>query len=354
MPNPVKQSLIIWSDFSPFARFSIQSGYVSEVQMQQALAETRKTRKPLTDALELITGHPVPANLLRQYKKQQLFKLKVLYGLESIDLEIVEVSNDQISELIDMLISIDICRRYCLLPLSKRETQPPIILVAMVDPDNLDAIDDLERILRPQRIDLRRTVIIYEDYQQLLSRYLNEHLARQKQMEMEKPVGLEEDLENLDTFFGSLDEVETNLDAVLNNSFGASIINLVNKIMAQAVQEGASDIHVEPQAEYLRVRFRKDGVLRQAFEPSPKKITPAVSNRFKVMAELNISERRVPQEGRIRRMFQGRKVDFLVSTLPSRYGEKVVLQILYNESTQLGLDKLITDPNTLQMVREMA
>jgi Type II secretory pathway, ATPase PulE/Tfp pilus assembly pathway, ATPase PilB len=85
-------------------------------------------------------------------------------------------------------------------------------------------------------------------------------------------------------------------------------------------------------------------VLRQAFENFPKKIVPALTARFKIMSNLNIAERRMPQDGRIRRVFKGRKVDFRVSTLPSRYGEKIVLRILDNSATQLGLDKLITDP----------
>ncbi|MGB7442057.1 MAG: GspE/PulE family protein, partial [Coleofasciculaceae cyanobacterium] len=122
----------------------------------------------------------------------------------------------------------------------------------------------------------------------------------------------------------------------------------------KALQEGASDIHVEPQEDHLRIRFRKDGVLRKAFEPLPKKITAAVSARFKIMAELDIAERRLPQDGKIRRIFQGRKVDFRVSTLPSRYGEKIVLRILDNTATQLGLDHLISDPETLELVRDMS
>ncbi len=95
--------------------------------------------------------------------------------------------------------------------------------------------------------------------------------------------------------------------------------------------------------------------MRPAFpEPLPKKITPAVAARFKIMAELDIAERRLPQDGKIRRLFQGRKVDFRVSTLPSRYGETIVLRILDNEPIELGLDKLITDQKTLILVREMA
>jgi type IV pilus assembly protein PilB len=98
-------------------------------------------------------------------------------------------------------------------------------------------------------------------------------------------------------------------------------------------------------------------VLQEIFSEKnklPKHITTAVLARFKIMAELDIAERRLPQDGKIRRIFQGRKIDFRVSTLPSRYGEKVVLRILDNSATQLGLDKLITDQNTLNMVREIA
>ncbi len=351
-----RRALIVRNDFSPFGNKLIQAGYVDNDQMQQALVETRKSGRPLTEILESVTGRQLSPDLLRQYKKQQLFELKVLYGVESLDPEISEISNHQVGQLIDTLLPIDICRRYRLVPLAKKETQPPSLLVAMVDPDNLDAQDDLTRILRPQGIALQRMVITQEDYQQLISRYLDEQLARQKQLEVEKAVDVKEDLENLDTLDtlqDEPDEVEGDLDSSLNDASGAPVINMVNKIMAKALQEDVSDIHVEPQEDSLRIRFRKDGVLRQAFD-LPKKITAAISARFKIMAELDIAERRLPQDGKIRRMFQGRKVDFRVSTLPSRYGEKVVLRILDNSATQLGLDKLITDEDTLQIVREMA
>lgn len=351
------RAVALRTDFSPFGNKLIQTGYVDNEQMQQALMETRKSGRPLTEILESLTGRQLSPDLLRQYKKQQLFELKVLYGVESLDPEISEISNHQVGQLIDTLLPIDICRRYRLVPLSKTETQPPSVLVAMVDPDNLDAQDDLTRILRPQGIALQRMVITLEDYQQLISRYLDDQLARQKQMEVEKAVDIKQDLENLDNLDSlgdAPDEGEADLGEALKGAEDAPVINLVNRILAKALQEGVSDIHVEPQEEYLRIRFRKDGVLRQAFDPLPKKITPAVSARFKIMAELDIAERRLPQDGKIRRMFQGRKVDFRVSTLPSRYGEKIVLRILDNESTQLGLDKLITDEATLQIVREMA
>lgn len=350
------RAIALRDQFSPFGNKLIQSGYVDHEQMSQALVETRKTGRPLTEILESMTGRQLSPDLLRQYKKQQLFELKVLYGVESLDPEISEINARQVGQLIDSLIPIDICSRYRLLPIAQNETQPPSVLVAMVDPDNLDAQDDLNRILRPQGIALQRMVITLEDYQQLVSRYRDEKLERDKQEEFQKAVDVKQDLENidsLDTISDAGDEVEeVNLQSA---SEDAPVINLVNRILAKALQEGASDIHIEPQEEHLRVRFRKDGVLRQAFpEPLPKKITPAVVARFKIMAELDIAERRMPQDGKIRRLFQDRKIDFRVSTLPSRYGEKVVLRILDSSSTQLGLDKLISDPDALAIVRDMA
>ncbi|NEQ79133.1 MAG: type II/IV secretion system protein [Moorea sp. SIO2I5] len=352
-----RRALVVRNDFSPFGNKLIQAGYVNADQMQQAWLETRKSGRPLTEVIEAMTGRQLPPDLIRQYKKQQLFELKVLFGVESLDPEISDISTQQVGGLIETLIPIDICRRYHLLPISKHETEPPSVLVAMVSPDDLEAQDDLNRILRPQGIKLKRMVITKEDYQQIISQYLDDQLARQKQLDQQKSVDVKEDLENLGSFESLQDapeEAEADLDSSLNEAGGAPIINLVNKILAKALQEGVSDIHIEPQEDQLRVRYRKDGVLRQAFDALPQRIHTAVAARFKIMADLDIAERRLPQDGKIRRMFQGRKVDFRVNTLPSRYGEKVVLRILDNESTQLGLDKLITDPDTLELVREMA
>ncbi len=351
-----RRALIVRNDFSPFGNKLIQSGFVDTEQMQQALVETRKSGRPLTEILESMTGRQLPPDLLRQYKKQQLFELKVLYGVESLDPELNEINSTVVGQLIDSLIPIDICSRYRLLPLLKKDTQPPAVLVAMVDPDNLDAQDDLTRILRPQGISLQRMVITQEDYQQLISKYRDEKLERDRQEEFNKRVDVSQDIENIEGALEDVpdDEAAYDIGKAVEDASDGPIINLVNRILAKALKEGVSDIHVEPQEDTLRIRFRKDGVLRQAFDPLPKKITAAVSARFKIMAELDIAERRLPQDGKIRRMYESRKIDFRVSTIPSRYGEKIVLRILDNESTQLGLDMLITDQDTLQVVREMA
>jgi len=348
-----RRALIVKNDFSPFGNKVIEAGYANREQMQQAVAQSRKSGRPLTEIIESLTGKQLTPELHRQYKNQQLFELKILYGVECLDPEVNETKTAQAGNLIDTLIPVDACRRYRLIPLAKNDTQPPSVLVAMVDPDNLDAQDTLNRILRPKGFGLQRVVITQEDFQQILSKYLDEQVEKQKQIDIEKSVDVKSELENLD-LQDAPDDMDADLGAAVQDAAAAPVIALVNKILVKGLQERVSDIHIEPQEESLRIRFRKDGVLRQAFEPLPKQIVPAVTARFKIISDLDIAERRMPQDGRIRRMFEGRKVDFRVSTLPSRYGEKVVLRILDNAATQLGLDKLISDPESLQIVRDMA
>ncbi|MDI9640370.1 GspE/PulE family protein [Kamptonema cortianum] len=349
-------ALIAANNLSPFGNKLVRSGYVNVDQMQQALVESRKSGRPLTQVLEALTGQQLPPDLVRQYKKQQLFELKILYGVDSLDPEISEIANDQVTELIDTLIPIDICRRYSLVPLSKSNNQPPSVLIAMVDPDNLAAQDDLNRVLRPQGFTMQRMVITQEDFQQIISKYLDEQVKRQPAPNKINPESLEIDIAQIETTLEDAEDDEPSqedLSKAINEADSAPIIKTVNQILAKALTEGVSDIHIEPQEEDMRVRMRKDGVLQEYYR-LPKKIIPALTSRFKIISNLDIAERRQAQDGRIRRVFQGRTVDFRVNSLPSRYGEKIVLRILDNASTQLGLDKLITDPETLKLVREMA
>ena len=133
---------------------------------------------------------------------------------------------------------------------------------------------------------------------------------------------------------------------------GSPVVSLVDRLLVEALSRGASDIHVEPQEEVLLVRLRQDGVLEE-LESLPKSLTPAVTSRLKIMAELDIAERRLPQDGRIRRSWRGKVFDLRVSTLPTRYGEKVCMRLLDSGATHLGLERLITDPAALASVRAM-
>lgn len=351
-----RTSLVVQNNFSPFGNALVKSGYVNSDEMKQALVESRKSGRSLTDVLADMTGKSLPPDLIRQYKKQQLFELKILYGVESLDPELDEIPTNYVAQLIDELIPLDVCRRYQLLPIRKDEGNPPSVLIAMVDPDDLSAQDDLNRILRPQGIALKRMVIAPDDYQRIISQYLDAVAADAEAKKRASQVDVSADLEGFDYLeLEEVDEAEADLGAALQDAEAAPVIALVNKILVRALQEGVSDIHVEPQEEALRIRFRKDGVLQEVFadQKLPKKIIPAVTSRFKIIASLDIAERRLPQDGRIRRIFDGRKVDFRVNTLPSRYGEKVCLRILDNSATELGLSNLISNPETLDIVRDM-
>ena len=147
-----------------------------------------------------------------------------------------------------------------------------------------------------------------------------------------------------------IEDLEASSPTMANAS---PVVSLVDRILVEAIECGASDIHVEPQERSLEVRFRLDGVLQKHFEDLPKTLIPAVTSRFKIMADLDIAERRLPQDGRIRRLYKGKKRDFRVSTLPSRHGEKVVMRLLDSSATQLGLDTLITNPASRALVRDI-
>jgi type IV pilus assembly protein PilB len=346
-----KRALILRNDFSPFGNKLIQAGYVSAEQLKQALVDSRAKNHPLMEVLESLTGKALPAELQHQYKKQQLFELKIVYGLNAVDIESTQVSQVEVRQLISSFIPIDTCRQLKLLPIYKLEGDPPILSVGMIKPDDLQAKNDLDKILRPQGIAWRSEVIAPEDYQKLLDSYLDEQIQKEEADNSKKNLSVE--IDNFDTPELGLAEEEMNDEIDVVGAQAAPVVKLVNQILAKAIMEKASDIHIEPQDEGLRIRFRKDGVLRLAFPMLPKHIIPAVVSRFKIIAELDIAERRLPQDGRIRRTFEGRKVDFRVSTLPSRFGEKVCMRILDNSSTQLGLDKLISDLPTLDIVRSM-
>ena len=143
------------------------------------------------------------------------------------------------------------------------------------------------------------------------------------------------------------------LEASLNDAEASPVVALVDRILLQAMSVSASNIHVELQQTGLRLRYRQDGVLQQYIEPLPARLIPAVTSRFKILADLDIAERRQAQDGRIRRRYKDQTIDFRVNTLPSRFGEKICLRLLDSNATQLGLDKLISDPQALALIRDL-
>jgi type IV pilus assembly protein PilB len=232
------------------------------------------------------------------------------YGLDHIALGEFKVDMSAAN-----LISPAAARRYDAVPVSRLDDRT--LLVAMADPSNVLAIDDVAMMTG---MEVRPAVASREDVHALISRLNRLDDAVQEAVDEDEAEGAE-----------VVDLHETAGDA--------PVIKLVHSIIAQAVELGASDIHFEPDGKEMRVRFRIDGVLAESASV-PRRMISGVVSRVKIMAELDISERRVPQDGRVGLTIEGRHVDVRVVTLPSVHGESVVLRILDQGAAMVGLDKL--------------
>ena len=234
------------------------------------------------------------------------------HGLEHIDLTAFQIDMAAAG-----LISTTTARRYDAVPVAYRGERT--LLVAMADPANVVAMDDIAIMTG---MEIRPAVASREDLQALVGR-----LGRMEDVVPDLVDGPEHE-------FGQAEIVD-----LRESVDDAPIIKLANQIIAQAVEQGASDIHLEPEMDSMRVRLRIDGVLTEA-QIVPRAMVAGVVSRIKVMAELDIAERRVPQDGRVGLSIDGHHVDLRVVTLPSVHGESVVMRILDKESVVMDLDRL--------------
>ncbi len=256
------------------------------------------------------------------------------YGVPAINLQYFEIDSSVVK-----LIPEETAKRYQILPLSRVGAS---LTIAMVDPTNVFAMDDIkfmtgfniDPVVASESAILEAIEKAYGGSQQ--EENVDELLAS---MGEEADVELQADQEEMD-----LDELEKSADE-------APIVKLVNIIMTDAVKRGASDIHIEPYEKEYRVRFRIDGVLAHIMSP-PMKLKDAITSRIKIMAKMDISEKRLPQDGRIMLKMQigGKKkqLDFRVNCLPTLWGEKVVMRLLDKENLRLDMTKLGFEPESLE------
>ncbi len=196
--------------------------------------------------------------------------------------------------------------------------------------------------------------------------FIIEDVKRQTQMKTETVVCLDEDIDKVCETFDS-EKIDYDIDDIINDMTDVEvvqdqqeesddlekmagqspIIKFVNYLISNAVREGASDIHIEPKEKFLRTRYRIDGVLFE-MKQSPLKMHPAIVSRIKIMADLDISERRLPQDGKIKVSIGGRAIDLRISTLPTNHGEKVVIRVLDSESITRGLEQLGMEPDVMK------
>lgn len=289
----------------------VQDGIISEEQLQEAQVAARKKKVPLVAYIvneDLAEPRAIAVAASHEF------------GVPLLDLDAVEIEIDVIRAVDQKLIS-----KHRVLPLVKRGQR---IFLGISDPTNLQAIDDI-KFQTSLRID---PVVVEQDK-------LEDRITKALEAVDTTMSSLEDDdfdLENLDIAGEDDDADEVQRDDIED----APVVRFVNKILLDAIKRGASDVHFEPYEKYFRVRSRLDGVLSEVALP-PVVLAPKVCARLKVMSRMDIAERRVPQDGRIKmRLSKNRSIDFRVNTCPTLYGEKVVLRILDPASVKIGIDSL--------------
>jgi type IV pilus assembly protein PilB len=290
------------------------------------------------------------------------------YGVPSVNLELFDIDDSVIR-----LIPQEVAQKYFVLPLSRVGAT---LTLAMVDPTNVFAMDDIKFMTG---LNIEPVVVSEASVQEAITKYYQ--ISREIELAAEAEVVVEgmngkgyngngnghnsitnADLVSLGTFdFNPSDEAADNLEVIEDNeeidlsslarmSEDAPVVRLVNVLMVDALRRGASDIHIEPYEKELRIRFRIDGVLYDVMHP-PLKMRDALISRLKIMSKLDISEKRLPQDGRIKIKVKvearSRELDFRVSTLPTLFGEKVVLRLLDKENLMLDMTKLGFEPESL-------
>jgi type IV pilus assembly protein PilB len=281
----------------------IELGYITPEQLETALEEHRKTPKSLGRVL-IDLGMIKEADLVRALAEQ-------------VGLEFVDLNEFPIDATATVLLPEALSRRYRAIPIGERDGR---LLVAMSDPANVYALDDIRTITGRE---VQPVVATANDVEQAIQKFS----------------GMDSQVEAMATIASEALDGETpeDLEAALED---APIVKLVNAIMTQAVGDRASDVHLEPAEHNVRIRFRVDGVLHEPMPPAPKNIQGGLISRLKVMADLNIAEKRVPQDGRISMKVGGRALDLRLATLPTVYGEKVVIRILDKSNALLALEDL--------------
>jgi type IV pilus assembly protein PilB len=288
----------------------VQDGIVSEEQLQEAVENAKKERLPLI--AYLVSEQIANARAIAVAASHE-------FGVPLLDLDGVEVDIDVVRAVDQNLIT-----KHRVLPLVKRGQR---IFLGIADPTNLQAIDDI-KFATSLRVD---PVVVEQDK-------LEERINRAIEAVDTSMGGLDDEdfLDDLDIGGGDTQEEEIAKDDVED----APVVRFVNKVLLDAIKRGASDVHFEPYEKFFRVRTRLDGVLSEVAQP-PVVLANKVCARLKVMSRMDIAERRVPQDGRIKmRLSKNRAIDFRVNTCPTLFGEKVVLRILDPSNAKLGIEML--------------
>ena len=321
--------------------------------MQAALPRGRIVNVEATNKAALLTG--IPARLvaagiisaeqaqaaIRESSKKKISLLSHLSQTHNIDsYELAELASVEFGvPIFDLaaidrnifphkLISASLMAKHQAIPIFRRGNR---LFIAVADPTNLSALDEIKFATG-----ISTEAVLVDE--RPLTKLLAELLDKQESLDSE--MDQLNDTDEFDLELADNDDATTVQDNDTSAVDDAPIVRFVNKVLLDAIRQGASDIHFEPYEKDYRVRFRTDGILREVVKP-PRALAPRLSARIKVMSQMDISERRVPQDGRIQmKLSKNRSIDFRVNTLPTMFGEKIVLRILDPASAQMGIDAL--------------
>ncbi|ATB27998.1 type IV-A pilus assembly ATPase PilB [Melittangium boletus] len=300
----------------------VRENLISVQQLRKAQEEQQKTGTRIGTAL-IKTGAIEESKLTDFLSKQ--------YGVPAINLKDFDIDAEIIK-----LVPKEVAEKHLVIPVNRAG---PSLIVAMCDPSNIYAVDDLKFLTG---YNVEPVVASEISIREAIERYYAE-----KGPDMDALVGeLADDIEV------AKEEEEGNVEEMARAADDAPVVKLVNLILQDSIKKRASDIHVEPYEKDFRVRFRIDGSLYDVMRP-PMKLKNAITSRLKIMANLDISERRLPQDGRIKiKLGGGKEMDFRVSVCPTLFGEKVVLRLLDKSNLQLDMTKLGFDPQPLAWFKE--
>jgi len=294
----------------------VQDGLVEEAAMQEALKAARERRTSVVT--QLVASGAANARDIALAASSE-------FGVPLFDLNAVNLDLESVRLVSDKLLA-----KHRVLPLFRRGKR---LFLAVADPTNLHAIDEVKFATG---LGIEAIVVEDDKLQQAIDRALEQVDSQMSALTDEGDV----DLESLEVTGGD-EELD---DKAGSDVEDAPIVRFVNKVMLDAIRRGASDIHFEPFEKTYRVRFRMDGVLKEIAAP-PVQLAPKLSARLKVMSRLDIAERRIPQDGRIKmKLSKNRAIDFRVSSCPTLFGEKIVLRILDPAQAALGIDSLGYEP----------
>jgi type IV pilus assembly protein PilB len=293
----------------------VESSLISQDQLARALESQQSSGGTLS--YNLVKTGAISEMAFAEFMGQ-------VYNVPAVDLDAVLVDPNAVD-----LIPADVATKFQVVPL-KREGRT--LTLAMANPDNIFAIDDIKFITG---FDVRPVVATETAIKRCIDRMYDSADSLATIMGE-----IEDDFEIVEE---AVDDAEA---AAAAAAADAPVVKLVNSLISDAVGRGASDIHIEPYEKSLRVRFRIDGMLHEMMSP-PFKMKNAMISRLKIMAELDIAEKRVPQDGRIKIRMHGKPIDLRVSTLPTIFGEKVVMRILDQSNLQIDLARLGFHPGAL-------